>query len=124
MLKILIARRSEAHFASDRVISDYFPLYYSPAIPITYSLSLSSFNMLLFSHLILSLVALTELTGAAKILSRQQQAPGTPLFLDEPSCDSYQCAVTFKPGDNATAHWLNAPAGNVVLVMSESTLNW
>ena len=51
--------------------------------------------------------------------ARQTQAVGTPLYLDEPSCDSYQCAVTKVPGDTLTAHWLDAPAGNVVLTMRE-----
>lgn len=52
-----------------------------------------------------------------QLKSRQQQDSGTPLFLDEPSCDFYQCAVTYYPGDNATAHWLDAPTGNVILQM-------
>ena len=56
----------------------------------------------------------------AKLLqSRQQQAPGTPLFLDAPACDSYQCSVIYHPGDNATAHWTDAPDGNVNLDLSE-----
>jgi hypothetical protein len=50
---------------------------------------------------------------------RQQQQAGTPLFLDEPACDFYQCSITYYPGDKATAHWTDAPSGNVVLDMSE-----
>lgn len=49
--------------------------------------------------------------------SRQQQAAGTPLFLDEPACGFYQCSITWYPGQNVTAHWLDAPDGNVVLDM-------
>lgn len=47
--------------------------------------------------------------------SRQQQQPGTPLFLDEPACGFFQCSITWYPGQNVTAHWLDAPEGNVVL---------
>lgn len=57
---------------------------------------------------------------ALQLKSRQQQSSGTPLFLDEPSCDFYQCAITYYPGDNATAHWTDAPSGNVILEMRES----
>ncbi|PWN35463.1 uncharacterized protein FA14DRAFT_42180 [Meira miltonrushii] len=49
--------------------------------------------------------------------SRQQQQPGTPLFLDEPACGFYQCDITWYPGQNVTAHWLDAPEGNVILDM-------
>ncbi|UZJ52537.1 hypothetical protein CBS101457_001857 [Exobasidium rhododendri] len=49
------------------------------------------------------------------LIARQQQQAGTPLFLDEPACDSYQCSVIYNPGDNATAHWTDAPTGNVIL---------
>lgn len=47
--------------------------------------------------------------------SRQQQQPGTPLFLDEPACGFYQCSISWYPGQNVTAHWLDAPDGNVIL---------
>lgn len=53
--------------------------------------------------------------AAGHLVARQQQDKNTPLYLDEPACDSYQCSVIYHPGDNATAHWLNAPTGNVNL---------
>lgn len=53
------------------------------------------------------------------LAARQTQDAGSPLYLDEPSCGYYQCNVTYHPGDNATAHWLDAPEGNVVLDMSK-----
>lgn len=64
------------------------------------------------------LVASSLLLPAASVrglVSRQQQDANSPLYLNEPSCDSYQCSITWKPGQNATANWLNAPDGNVVL---------
>lgn len=67
----------------------------------------------------LSALAAPQKSSFWKLQSRQQQTAGTPLFLDEPSCDSYQCTVVYYPGDNATAHWLDAPSGNVNLTMRE-----
>ncbi|KAN0066532.1 hypothetical protein ACQY0O_000626 [Thecaphora frezii] len=44
---------------------------------------------------------------------RQQQDPNTPLYLNSPYCNYYQCSVIWGAGDKAVVNWLNAPAGDV-----------
>lgn len=72
-------------------------------------------STLVASALLLSPSATASYASPKALAVRQQQDANTPLYLDEPSCDSYQCAITWKPGQNATANWLNAPDGNVIL---------
>lgn len=54
--------------------------------------------------------------------ARQQQAEGTPLFLNSPFCNFFQCAVTWKAGDQAVVNWLNAPDGDVQVDLSELSI--
>ncbi|KDN47956.1 hypothetical protein K437DRAFT_267728 [Tilletiaria anomala UBC 951] len=51
----------------------------------------------------------------ASLLQRQQQDPNTPLYLNSPACDFYQCSVNVTWGDTMVANWLNAPAGDVII---------
>ncbi|EPQ31956.1 uncharacterized protein PFL1_00155 [Pseudozyma flocculosa PF-1] len=47
------------------------------------------------------------------LVARQQQDPNTPLFLNSPFCNYFQCSIIVVAGDPVVVNWLNAPPGDV-----------
>ncbi|EFP80672.1 uncharacterized protein PGTG_06628 [Puccinia graminis f. sp. tritici CRL 75-36-700-3] len=45
----------------------------------------------------------------------------TPLYVTSPACASYKCEVVRQPGDALHINWLNAPFGDVKLVLASET---
>ncbi|PLW18071.1 hypothetical protein PCANC_04711 [Puccinia coronata f. sp. avenae] len=45
----------------------------------------------------------------------------TTLYVTSPSCASYKCEVTIHHGDTLNVNWLNAPSGDVKLVLASET---
>ncbi|PWN39855.1 hypothetical protein IE81DRAFT_326118 [Ceraceosorus guamensis] len=63
-----------------------------------------------------SAAAFPQAYQASQLLSlnaRQEPLSNTPLYLNAPACDFYQCSVNLSVGGNLAVNWLNPPAGDV-----------
>ncbi|KNZ49861.1 uncharacterized protein VP01_473g13 [Puccinia sorghi] len=64
---------------------------------------------------------LSLLIGAGWVAGQSYNDQSTTLYVTSPACASYKCEVTLHHGDKLDINWLNAPPGDVKLVLASET---
>jgi hypothetical protein len=56
---------------------------------------------------------MAAVTSRPQLEVRQYQDPNSPLVINEPSCDFYQCIIYWVPGSQVAVNWINPTQGTV-----------
>ncbi|KAJ1030531.1 hypothetical protein NDA16_001440 [Ustilago loliicola] len=62
---------------------------------------------------VLAAPALAAASLIQRLEARQYQDPNSPLVINEPSCNFYQCIIYWEPGQQVAVNWINPPQGTV-----------